>query len=83
MTTSRPEIVVQGSNDGKNWSTYEFKYKATDLNRMPPFIVPHQPRLDWQMWFAALNSYKYNPFFVHLLIKILQKLATSARFIRK
>jgi len=72
MTTSRPEIVVQGSNDSKNWLTYEFKYKATDVNRIPPFIVPHQPRLDWQMWFAALGNYQYSPFFVHFLIKILQ-----------
>lgn len=34
--------------------------------------APHQPRLDWQIWFAALGSYEYNPWFVHLVFKLLQ-----------
>lgn len=33
--------------------------------------APHQPRLDWQMWFAALGSYQHNPWFVHLVYKLL------------
>jgi hypothetical protein len=24
---------------------------------MPAFVEPHMPRLDWQMWFAALSSH--------------------------
>ena len=28
MTTSRPEIIIEGSNDGKTWLDYEFKFKA-------------------------------------------------------
>src|SRR5262249_38654148 len=28
MTTSRPEIVIEGSDDMKNWKAYEFKFKA-------------------------------------------------------
>lgn len=54
MTTRRPEVIVEGSNDGREWRPYEFRYKAGDAMRRPPFVVPHQPRLDWQMWFAAL-----------------------------
>ena len=54
MTTARPELVVEGSFDGKEWKAYGFKYKPGELTRRPPFVVPHQPRLDWQMWFAAL-----------------------------
>ena len=34
--------------------------------------APHQPRLDWQIWFAALGSYEYNPWFVHLVFRLLQ-----------
>ena len=49
MTTTRPEIVVEGSSDGATWTAYEFKYKPGDLNRPPPWVAPHQPRLDWQM----------------------------------
>lgn len=36
------------------------------------FSAPHQPRLDWQIWFAALGSYEYNPWFVHLVYRLLQ-----------
>lgn len=55
MTTWRPEIVIEGSNDGVNWLAYEFKYKPGEVRRAPPWVAPHQPRLDWQMWFAALR----------------------------
>jgi lipase maturation factor 1 len=63
MTTSRPEIVVEGSADGERWEPYEFIYKAGDLRRRPPWVAPHQPRLDWQMWFAALGDAAGEPWF--------------------
>jgi hypothetical protein len=72
MTTSRPEIVIEGSADGNTWYEYQFKYKPGDLKRRPRFVAPHQPRLDWQMWFAALGSYKSNPWFVNLCWRLLQ-----------
>src|SRR6185295_10445244 len=49
MTTSRPEIIVEGSEDGKVWQAYEFKYKAGDVHQPPHWVAPYQPRLDWQM----------------------------------
>ncbi len=55
MTTTRPELIVEGSNDGEHWLAYEFKWKPGDLFRPPRFCIPHMPRLDWQMWFAALD----------------------------
>lgn len=61
MTRSRPEIVVEGSNDGEKWMEYGFKYKAGDIARAPVWVEPHQPRLDWQMWFAAIGSYSEKP----------------------
>jgi lipase maturation factor 1 len=72
MTTKRPEIVIEGSNDGTNWLEYEFKYKPGRLDRPPPWVAPHQPRLDWQMWFAALGTYQENVWFVNLLARLLQ-----------
>jgi len=72
MTTSRPEIVIEGSDDGLSWHEYEFKYKPGDLARRPPWVAPHQPRLDWQMWFAALGNYQDNPWFVNLCKRLLQ-----------
>lgn len=55
MTTKRPEIIVEGSDDGREWQAYGFRYKPGDLSRRPRFNIPHQPRLDWMMWFAAIN----------------------------
>jgi hypothetical protein len=55
MTETRPEIVVEGSDDGINWTVYEFRWKPGDPSRRPRFCAPHQPRLDWQMWFEALR----------------------------
>ena len=55
MTTARPEIVLEGSDDGEDWREYEFRYKPGDVRRAPRWVAPHQPRLDWQMWFAALG----------------------------
>lgn len=70
MTTSRPEIIVEGSRDGVTWHAYAFRWKPGDPLRAPRFVAPHQPRLDWQMWFAALGGYEENPW----LIRFLQKL---------
>jgi len=72
MTTERPEIIVEGSNDGLEWKPYEFKWKPGDLHRAPQFCTPHMPRLDWQMWFAALGEVENNPWFINLLIRLLQ-----------
>jgi len=72
MTTKRNEIIIEGSNDGTNWLAYEFKYKPGDLNRRPAFVAPFQPRLDWQMWFAALGDVRQNPWLVNLCERLLQ-----------
>jgi len=57
MTVDRPEIVIEGSSDGVNWREYQFVWKPGDPLRQPTFTTPHMPRLDWQMWFAALEIY--------------------------
>lgn len=60
MTTRRLELIVQGSADGANWETYEFKWKPDRADDPLPWAAPHMPRLDWQMWFAALDSPRSN-----------------------
>jgi predicted DCC family thiol-disulfide oxidoreductase YuxK len=72
MTTQRDEIVVEGSTDGIEWRDYEFRYKPGDLMRAPPWNIPHQPRLDWQMWFAALDDPRGLPWFSGFLRRILE-----------
>lgn len=54
MTTTRDELVVEGSEDGQTWKAYGFRYKPDALDRVGPLVGVHMPRLDWQMWFAAL-----------------------------
>src|SRR5437870_3360967 len=70
MTKDRREIVVEGSSDGIDWLPYEFKWKPGDVMRAPGWCAPHQPRLDWQMWFAALGSYRENPWFGRLIVRL-------------
>lgn len=72
MTTERMEIVVEGSRDGRKWKAYEFKWKPGGVKRAPPWVAPHQPRLDWQMWFAALGDYRVNGWFIAFLMRLLQ-----------
>lgn len=72
MTVERPEIILEGSDDGVNWKAYRFKYKPGDPRRVPRFVAPHQPRLDWQMWFAALGDYANNRWFGRFLVRVLE-----------
>ena len=72
MTKERREIIIEGSADGIDWLPYEFKWKPGDVMRAPGWCAPHQPRLDWQMWFAALESPRQNPWLVNMMIRLLQ-----------
>jgi hypothetical protein len=71
MTTSRPEIVLEGSNDQIEWREYQFPYKPGNTHRSLPWVAPYQPRLDWQMWFAALGSYQSNTWVGGLMYRML------------
>ncbi len=75
---ARPEIVLEGlfpafdrdeSSDG--WRELKFRFKPGPLSKAPTFAAPYQPRLDWQMWFAALGSYQHNAWLISLLQKLL------------
>ena len=73
MTESRPEIRVEGSNDRITWKTYQFRWKPGNPAIAPKWVAPHQPRLDWQMWFAALQgSYQNTSWFLNFIGALLQ-----------
>src|SRR3984893_1173297 len=72
MTKDRREIEIEGSADGIDWLPYEFKWKPDDVKRAPGWCAPHQPRLDWQMWFAALGSPREKLWFYNLEICLLE-----------
>ena len=72
MTKTRPEIVIEGSEDGTTWKPYAFRAKPDDPRKRPGFVAPHQPRLDWQLWFAALGSYRENEWVMSVLERLLE-----------
>ena len=72
MTTERMEIQIEASQDGQTWEPYLFYYKPGPLNRRLPWVEPYQPRLDWQMWFAALSNARENPWFVRAMVGLLR-----------
>lgn len=79
-----PGIGLGGRKGGEPGSSYlhnpaglgtqeiEFMYKPGNVSRPPPVVVPHQPRLDWQMWFAALGPHTHSPWFTSLVLCLLQ-----------
>ena len=72
MTTQRDELVVEGSMDGETWSAYRFPFKPGEPSRAPAWATPHQPRLDWQMWFAALTTPERAPWTYDLAFALLE-----------
>ncbi len=61
MTRGRYEIEFQGSDDGKTWIPYPFRYKPQDLKSPPGIYAPYQPRFDWNLWFASLGGWQDYP----------------------
>jgi hypothetical protein len=72
MTRARYEIEFQGTNDGQNWTPYRFRYKPQALNEAPRIYAPYQPRLDWNLWFASLGSWRNNLFVVKTEVRLLE-----------
>jgi len=83
MTTERNEIIIEGSDDGTEWREYQFRYKPGDVARRPPWNIPHQPRLDWQMWFAALDDPRRVNWFPRFLEKLLENEPTVTALLEK
>lgn len=73
MTRQRIEIIIEGSADGRTgWTPYRFEYKPEALDAVARYAGLHMPRLDWQMWFAALRprcARGWYPGFVKALLR--------------
>lgn len=72
MTKGRREIILEGSDDGKSWQPYEFRWKPDRPEERPRIVAPHQPRLDWQLWFAALADYRTQPWLTATMSRMLE-----------
>ena len=72
----RYELIIEGTVENSltsdtKWKEYEFKAKPGNPNKTPPIIAPYQPRVDWQIWFAAMERPEQNPWLIHLIWKLL------------
>ena len=81
MTTRRPEIILEASDDGRLWYEVDFRWKPGDLKRRPLFVEPYQPRLDWQMWFAALSPRTASYWLENLARRILEGSPSVCRLV--
>jgi hypothetical protein len=73
----RYEIVFEGTrNEGPGaqtrWQAYEFPCKPGNPMRRPCVVSPYQPRLAWQLWFAAMSDPQHYPWTLHLVWKLLE-----------
>jgi hypothetical protein len=72
----RDELVIEGTPDplpteDARWEAYELPCKPGDVDRRPCLVSPYHYRLDWQMWFAAMDSGP-EPWLVELVDKLLR-----------
>jgi len=72
----RLNVVFEGTDAGEPgahalWKAYPYRALPVALDRRPPQIAPYQPRLDWQMWFAAMSTPYQYPWTLHLVWKLL------------
>ena len=76
VTRQRDEVILEGTDDpapGPHtvWKEYEFKCKPGDVNRAPCVVSPYHYKIDWQMWFAAMSGYRYHPWILNFIAKLL------------
>ncbi len=72
----RHEIIVEGTDENfvfslTEWREYHWLGKPGRVDERPPLIAPYQPRIDWQVWFAAMQRPEQNPWLLHLIDKLL------------
>lgn len=68
ITRTRIEPEIQWSADGVDFKPLDLRYKPGDPMRPPPLVAPHQPRLDFQLWFYGLSYRRNMPPYVTALL---------------
>ncbi len=54
------QTEAQTQTDG-DWVAYHLRYKPGDPLRAPRFVAPHQPRVDFLLWFYGLAYQRRQP----------------------
>lgn len=87
ITRVRHEVVLEGTDDphpGPDavWREYEFTGKPGDVHRRPPQVAPYHLRLDWLMWFVAIDPRYGEPWLSRLLVRLLEGDRPTLRLLR-
>ena len=72
----RLNVVFEGTtddttNNNARWKPYLYKALPVELDKRPPQVAPYQLHLDWQMWFAAMDTPDDYPWTLNLVWKLL------------
>jgi hypothetical protein len=82
----RREVVLEGTRAGpgadQRWLEYEFKGKPGDPRRLPHQFAPYHLRLDWLMWFLALDPGRGDRWLSGLLARLLSNDADMLKLLR-
>ena len=72
ITRERPEPEFQVQEDGVPsggaWRALHLHYKPGPLDRRPPYVAPHQPRVDFRLWFYGLGRGGGAPAWIRTLV---------------
>jgi heme exporter protein D len=69
ITTERLEPTVE-LRQGEHWSAQQLKHKPGDPSRAPDLVAPHQPRMDFQLWFYGLSPESTPEYVAGLLLRL-------------
>ncbi|CCQ72894.1 lipase maturation factor family protein [Magnetospira sp. QH-2] len=72
MKMERLEVVIEWSMDGETWQPLELAHRPGDPARAPGFVMPHQPRLDWLIWFVPPQDPVFMIFYRRFMEKLLE-----------
>ncbi|MFT5687036.1 MAG: putative membrane protein YphA (DoxX/SURF4 family) [Myxococcota bacterium] len=67
ITTERIEPEFQTLTDG-TWTAQHLHHKPGPTDRRPSFVAPHQPRVDFRLWFYGLSHEHGTPGYVRALV---------------
>lgn len=68
ITRERVEPEFQ-TWDGSEWTAHPLYYKPGPVDRSGPFVAPHQPRVDFLLWFYGLRHEGRPPPYVANLLR--------------
>lgn len=77
VDTERLVLSIEGTDaedpsDDARYRAYELPCAPADPRRRPCFVAPYPLRLDWQIWFAAMDDDAgRSPWLVHLVARLL------------